>query len=102
MAPSLERARSDVQSAFDAVRLSVEGDDPRGLYEAEQVVWTGLLALGRALMALFLLRQASRPRAAEYTRDGERFVVVPETRTSQIGTRFGKVPFSRPIGRGDR
>jgi hypothetical protein len=101
MAPSLERARSDVQSAFDAVRLSVEGDASRVLFETEQEVWTGLLALGRALMALFLLRQASRPRAADYTRDGERFVVVPEARTSQVGTRFGKVPFTRPVGRRD-
>lgn len=101
MALSLERARSDVQSAFEAVRLSVDIDDARVLFETEQVVWTGLLALGRALMALFLLRQASRPRAAEYARDGLRFVVMPERRTSEIGTRFGKVPFTRPVGRRD-
>ena len=101
MASSLERARSDVQSAFDAVRLSVEGDDAGLLFETERVVWTGLLALGRALMALFLLRQASRPRTAEYMHDGQRFVMMPETRTNEVGTRFGKVTFMRPVGRRD-
>ncbi|MFA4974899.1 MAG: hypothetical protein WC683_20035 [bacterium] len=99
MAPSLEQARSDVQSAFEAVRHWVDIDEPRALFETEQETWTRLLALGRALMALFLLRQASRPRAAEYTRDGLRFVVMPKARTSEVGTRFGKVAFTRPVGR---
>jgi len=96
---SLEQARSDVQRAIDAVRQWVDVDEPRALFETEQGTWTRLLTLGRALMALFLLRQASRPRAAEYTHEGLRFVVVPEVRTSEVGTRFGKVPFTRPVGR---
>lgn len=99
MASNLEQARNDVQAAFEAVRQLVDNDDPRELFEAEQETWTRLLALGRSLMALFLLRQASRPRAAEYLRDGVRFVVMPEARSSEIGTRFGKVAFTRPVGR---
>jgi hypothetical protein len=57
-----------------------------------------LLALGRALVVLFLERQASRTRPAEYRWNGKRYLLAGE-RVSDLGTRCGKVMFRRPVGR---
>ena len=62
-----------------------------------------MLTLGRALVRLFLARQAARPRFLEY-RQGGRTYRLDDRRVSHLGTRFGKVEFARPVGRqvGDR
>jgi hypothetical protein len=76
----------------------VDSGAERRLEEVEGKLWTGLLALGRALLVLFLVRQASRPRAQDYLRGGVRFC-LSEWRSTDLGTKFGKVRFCRPIGR---
>jgi hypothetical protein len=47
---------------------------------------------------LFLARQAARATAALYQHEGQRYQRA-EVRTSEVGTRFGKVSFRRAVGR---
>jgi hypothetical protein len=60
--------------------------------------WTLLLALGRALVVLFLAGQTERRGGGEYIHAGRRWH-QREERESELGTRFGKVTWRRPIGR---
>lgn len=98
---SIAKAEADVKSAVDAVLACSEipGDSLPRLAEVEASLWTALLALGRAVTALFLARCAARPRPATYSHNGRRFAFDKTNRRStEIGTRFGKLPFCRPVG----
>ena len=95
---SIERARREVQTLIEAACASADTDRRRSFWSFERELWTRLLAVGRAMVALFLIRQASRPRAAEYVHGGRRLVLSGE-RTSLIASRFGKVTFARTVGR---
>ena len=100
MQTTICRAERDVQSAVDRARRCAELKTGSTLASIESELWTALLALGRAVVTLFLLRCAARERAKAYEQDGIRYVLdAGARRRSQIGTRFGKVPFVRPIGR---
>lgn len=98
MVTNFDKARGEVRRAVErAVELA--DSDARGrFWSFEGQLWTVLLELGRSLVVLHLLRQAQRPRAVEYTQAGLDFVLEGE-RTSALGTRFGKVDFTRPVGR---
>jgi hypothetical protein len=98
MAKSIERAKHDVQRAFDDALARAETGKIGTFYELEKDLWTLLLALGRSLVALFLLRAAQRPRDAAYGLGEERYVITAD-RTTALGTRFGKVQFTRSIAR---
>lgn len=98
MSQSVAQARQEVQGAFDAALSWVEQDGPRPLAELEGRLWTLLLALGRAMVLLYLVRGTCRPRASQYEHEGVRYQ-LKGTHTSELGTRFGKVPFCRPVGR---
>jgi hypothetical protein len=63
------------QSAVEAVLACAElaqKSVPR-MEPVETRLWTALLALGRAVLALFLARCAAQPRASSYVHDGQRF-----------------------------
>lgn len=97
---TIERAERDVQKAIERVCRCAEPKASPTLAAVERETWTALLALGRAVMALFLARCAARPRAVEYAHEGIRYAFDGETRRrTEIGTRFGKVPFARGFGR---
>lgn len=98
MAASIDQARLDVESAFAQARAWADTAEPRSFAEMEGKLWTLVLALGRALVALFLARQVQRPRALEYEHDGRTYELA-ETRTTEFGCLFGKVSFSRRVGR---
>ncbi len=98
MATSIKQARRDVHRAFEHALALSEDDKRRAFGEFELELWTRLLTLGRALVSLFLLRAAQRPRAVEYAVGEKRYMLAGE-RTSDLGTRFGKVSFRRPTGR---
>lgn len=98
MTASIEGARREVQQAFERALACADRGESRSLWAFEGEAWKLLLALGRALMVLFLARQAARPRDTRYAVDGVEYVLGGE-RTSSIGTRFGKVTFARPVGR---
>jgi hypothetical protein len=95
---SIDQARTDVQHAMRALMTIADAVGPCTAADAEQRLWSGLLALGRALMALFFARQATSWRVGRgYDVDGDGFVVVG-TETSAVGTRFGKVAVALPVG----
>jgi hypothetical protein len=98
MALSIEQASQEVQSAFAAAMAMADTAEPRSFAAFESRLWTAMLRLGRALVGLFLARQAHRSRPAEY-RHGGRLYRLDDRRTSALGTRFGKVAFERPVGR---
>lgn len=99
MASSIERAEADVQRALKQAAAVAEREGVT-LAVAEAELWTVLLALGRAYMGLFLARAAARKRPATYQHEGIRYALDTTTRRNgQIGTRFGKVSFSRAVGR---
>ncbi len=98
MSSSIEQCRCDVHEAFAAVIAIADRPEHRTLWGFERELWTRMLALGRTLVVLFLARQVARSRATKYKHRGVRYV-LRDTRTSGLGTRFGKVLFSRPVGR---
>ena len=95
---TIKQAEAAVQRRFSAALQAATIDKRQTLWEVEQELWVKLLALGRALVALFFLKAAQRPRAATYEHDGEPYVLA-DKRTTEVGTRFGKVPFRRRVGR---
>lgn len=95
---SIDQSRTDVQQAIRALMMIADSAVPSTAASAEQRLWSGLLALGRALMTLFFARQAARWQAGRsYGDEGDRRVVVG-TETSVIGTRFGRVTVELPVG----
>lgn len=95
--PNLQDARAEVQREFQRACALVE-DDGASFFDFERKLWTALLALGRALVVLFLVRRARRPRDVDYEH-GRRKYRLDGERTTPLGTRFGKVDFTRPVGR---
>ena len=91
MVATLEDARSTAREAFERAMGLADAGAAQRLGDFER-------ALGRALVSLFLLRQAAHPRPATYVHDGRRYTLASE-RTSALGTRFGKVHFTRRTGR---
>jgi hypothetical protein len=94
---SLHEAQRRVQGQLARVAECADSADA-GFIAFERRLWTELLALGRAVVALFLVRRTARPRAIEYVHDGQRYR-LDEVRTTELGTRFGKLPFARRVGR---
>lgn len=100
MTHSIDEARRGVEQSWSGVLAVAETEQRRlSLWEFETKLWFLMLALGRALVGLFLARQAARPSAAEYPHEGQRYQRA-EVRTSEVGTRFGKVSPRGGPGRG--
>lgn len=98
MATSIEEARLEAQQAFAALIAKAESSERRSLVAFESETWVDILALGRLLMIIFMMRQVSRPRASTYA-VGDALYTLRDVRTTEVGTLFGKFPFTRPIGR---
>jgi hypothetical protein len=97
---TIDRVEREVQKTSEAVCAFAEPKCRSTLTLVERELWVALLALGRAVLALYLVRQAARPRATSYLHDGVEYVLDARSRRqSALGTRFGKVAFCRPVGR---
>jgi len=98
---SITEAERNVKSAVEAVLACAEYSQkslPR-LGDVEARLWTAVLSLGRAVLALFLARCAAQPRPNTYVHSGLRFALERANRRSiELGTRFGKLKFTRPVG----
>lgn len=95
----VERAEREVQRAIEQAGRCAQGS-ARPLSQVEQELWSALLGLGRALLGLFLARRATAARCATYAVGGVSYLLKGEEfRQGWIGTRFGKVAFTRPVGR---
>jgi hypothetical protein len=102
MSKSIVQAERNVEHAMEGLRRVVrsDADDTRKLNDVEREVWSLLLALGRALVALFFARRVARRQPAFYEHRGVRYFVERErVRCDSIGTLFGKVALARPLGR---
>lgn len=95
---SVVEARAKVQRSVEEVLRLADSGTPRRMAEVETAIWVALLALGRALISLFLVRQAGRPRSVTYEHDGEAYELVG-VEPATVGCRFGKVDYARPVGR---
>lgn len=93
---SLDEAQQRVQTQLARVAECAESLDVFSAFE--RTLWTELLSLGRAVAALFLARRAARPRTVEYVHEGLQYQ-LDEVRTTELGTRFGKLGFARRVGR---
>ncbi len=96
MPPSIDEARAAVEAAVRSLVVCAESDEK--FAEFESMTWGRLLALGRAVVVLFLVRRALAEPAAGYAHAGTRWTPA-EWRTTDLGTRFGKVLFARRVGR---
>jgi len=97
MDASIDQARREVQTAFDRALRVAERPSSRRFHEADEELWTQMLALGRALVLLYLAHQCALWRRKDYAHAGRRYE-LGETRTTELGTRYGKVSFRRPVG----
>ncbi|NLH78807.1 MAG: hypothetical protein GX465_17430 [Acidobacteria bacterium] len=96
----VKRAEEDVQRAIAHARQCADGTSPKPLARVEGELWTAMLALGRAFLVLFLVQRAAALRPTSYQVGGVSYLLDTKNRRhGSIGTRFGKVPFSRPVGR---
>src|SRR5712691_7962956 len=98
MGSTIDHARRDVEREFACTLRHAESCGALAFWTFERELWTMLLALGRALVGLFLARRAYRLRKTTYEHPGGKYS-LSDSRSSQLGTRFGKVSFTRPIGR---
>ena len=96
MPPSIDEARAAVERAVQALIESAETHEK--FAEFESIAWVRLLAVGRAVAVLFLTRRACAPMRLEYRHAEQRWSLA-EWRTTEFGTRFGKIDFKRRVGR---
>lgn len=95
---SIEELRRDVDRRLCDVVAAA--NNAASAEAAETAIWGSLLALGRALMSLFLARQLSTAWAVGRTYAFKSAIYkVVEEQESEIGTKFGKVTMLRPVGR---
>ena len=102
MRNTITEAKKNVEKAIGAVVeiVEIDDEDTRRIHEVEARLWSLLLALGRSLIALYLSRRASLIQSGFYEYDrGRYFISKGQTRSSEVGTIFGKVTYSRPYGR---
>jgi hypothetical protein len=98
MAASIDEKRRCVQEAFDAAYRLADDGEPGPLAAFEPALWTAVLGIGRALVALWIARCAARLRLVRYERDGRTYEIVG-TEAGEVGTRFGKIEYEGPVGR---
>lgn len=99
MAQSINQHRQAVQRAFEQALAIADSRKKKSLQEVERGLWSALLELGRALVLLSLAHAVARPRAHTYRRGLTRFVISDMMRTTELGTLFGKVSFTRQAAR---
>jgi hypothetical protein len=101
MATSVTSSRRDVEQVVRKL-IEIAEDVETKAADVEKRLWSGGLELGRALMGLFFAGVAKHhaPGGA-YEHEGRSFATSRgrfATRTTPIGTLFGKVEFARPVG----
>lgn len=88
-----------VQRLLEEAVSLVCGQRRQRLHVVERRLWTLMLALGAALVGLFLSKQAELELPTDYLHGGKAWCVTRETAKTRVGTLFGKVWFTRRVGR---
>ena len=96
---TISEVRAEVQREMQQMLAIVEGDLPETATDAEQALWVAGLQLGAAMMRLFFASQAARwPSGRRYDVAGVPYH-VEGAEVAEIGTKFGKVEVTQPVGR---
>jgi hypothetical protein len=90
-------ARALVERSYQALLAAVDPPKRVRLAAIEGRLWLLLLALGRALVLLFFAHRVATTTERYTLRLGR--APEPKTRDTELGTRFGRVTFSRPFWR---
>ena len=98
---TLEQARANVQKCVDDTMAFFLSDESKSLSfrDFEQNLWALMLGIGKAFVLVFLVRRCATPRPAEYEADGRMWTLSKATLTDSLGTLFGVVSWTRPVGR---
>lgn len=100
MGESIRDLEQNVHAVFSRALMLAKSAKSQQFGEFERSLWTTLLELGRALVTVFLAHQAARLRTRTYEHEGVTYELdVRRPRTTEVGTRFGRVSFTRPVGR---
>lgn len=96
---TLSEAREEVHRKVQRMVSLVEEESLQKTAELENELWFSLLSLGGVLMSLYFARQAAKwPVGLEYKVKGVDHEVEGADEV-EIGTKFGKVRISQPMGR---
>lgn len=100
MGQSIRDLEQNVHAVVSRALTLAKSAKSQRFADVERTLWTTLLELGRAFVAIFLAEQAARLRARAYEHDGVAYELdLRRQRTNEVGTRFGRVSFTRPVGR---
>src|SRR5271154_2620663 len=96
---TISEARAEVHAQVQRMLANVDGEGPAMETEVENALWGSALRLGVSMMALFFARQVALwPKGLRYMVDGVAHQVEGADDV-EIGTKFGKVAVSQPVGR---
>lgn len=96
---NIAEARDEVHRHVKDLLRVVDREEPLSATHVETVLWSGVLLLGGAMMALFFARQAARwPAGTQYELRGLTYE-VEGGETVEVGTKFAKIAIWRPVGR---
>jgi hypothetical protein len=96
---SISKVRAEVHRELHEAVALVERQSPQTATEVEIALWVGMLRLGASLMTLFFAHQAARwPSGLRYEVAGIAHEVGGADDV-EVGTKFGKIGVSQPIGR---
>jgi hypothetical protein len=96
---SISEARAEVHLEMQRMHALVEAREPQTATEVEVALWASVLRLGAWMMVLFFAHQAARwPIGGRYTAGGTTYD-VEGTEDVELGTKFGKVGVTQPVGR---
>ncbi len=91
--------RSQVQHELHQLLVLVESPSPQKATAVEVALWAGMLRVGASLMGLFFAHQAARwEKGLRYKAAGVEHEVEGADLV-EVGTKFGKVHVSQPVGR---
>jgi hypothetical protein len=94
---SIRQPLDEVDHRVREIRRSMDRAD--SAQEAEAAAWAGVLALGQLLLGAFFERRATAwSVGTRYSHADRDYEIVGEEQ-AEIGTRFGKVAITRPVGR---
>jgi hypothetical protein len=94
---TVQQAREEVQSLVKQALMIATNPGPTAAGQVEAQLWQILLGVGCALMELYFATQTARLGKRSYEHAAVRYKVCGWD-SVEIGTRFGKVAFQRPVG----
>jgi hypothetical protein len=96
---TIGEARAEVQREIQRMLAVVDGQEPQAATEVEVALWACALRVGVSMMALFFARQAALWQTGRRYTTGGITYEVEGVEGVVIGTKFGRVEGTQPVGR---